>query len=138
MRFVIFAHFHPSIPSRGVVAISPLFHFQRKGKISPTRARAIFHASTACFQTFISICRCPPPRYKNLKKIQEVTNHYGYFKKNSILSVKNLIFGNAAKIGFLHKLLSRVSKLLVGTVCNRLLRRFYFKIFGIEASPYLL
>ncbi len=29
MRFVIFAHFHPSIPQRGVVAISPLFHFRR-------------------------------------------------------------------------------------------------------------
>jgi hypothetical protein len=27
-----------------------------------------------------------------------------------------MIFGNAAKIGFLHKLLSRVSKLRVGTV----------------------
>jgi hypothetical protein len=27
MRFVIFAHFSPSIPPRGVVAISPLFHF---------------------------------------------------------------------------------------------------------------
>ncbi len=31
-------------------------------------------------------------------------------------SVKNPIFGNAAKIVFLHKLLLRVSKLLVGTV----------------------
>ncbi len=29
MRFVIFAHFSPSIPPRGVVAISPLFHFRR-------------------------------------------------------------------------------------------------------------
>ncbi len=29
MRIVIFAHFFPSIPPRGVVAISPLFHFWR-------------------------------------------------------------------------------------------------------------
>ena len=29
MRIVIFAHFSPSIPPRGVVAISPLFHFRR-------------------------------------------------------------------------------------------------------------
>jgi hypothetical protein len=29
MRFVIFARFYPSIPQRGVVAISPLFHFRR-------------------------------------------------------------------------------------------------------------
>ncbi len=30
MRFVIFAHFSPSIPPRGVVAISSLFHFRRR------------------------------------------------------------------------------------------------------------
>jgi hypothetical protein len=41
-------------------------------------------------------------------------------KKNSKSSVKDPIFGNAAKIGFLHKLLSRVSKLLVSTVYHEL------------------
>ena len=37
-------------------------------------------------------------------------------KKILLSPVKNWIFGNAAKIGFLHKPLSRVPKLWVGTV----------------------
>jgi hypothetical protein len=86
------------------------FPYLESGKV------AIFlYASTACFQISTSICSCPLLRFKNLKKIEEVANHYGYFP-NKFQSVENLIFGNAAKIGFLYKLLSRVSKRLVSTV----------------------
>jgi hypothetical protein len=45
---------------------------------------------------------------KETKKIQEVANHFGYFKKNLVSPVKNCIFGNALKIRFLDKLLSGV------------------------------
>jgi hypothetical protein len=42
-----------------------------------------------------------------VKKIQKVANHYGYFQKKFQHSPsKTRFFGNAAKIGFLHKLLS--------------------------------
>ncbi len=46
MRFVIFAHFSPSIPPRGVVAISPLFHFRRKGKYRLLEQRRKFPPNT--------------------------------------------------------------------------------------------
>jgi hypothetical protein len=45
MRFVILAHFSPSIPPRGVVAISPLFHFRRKGKYRLLEQRRKFPTS---------------------------------------------------------------------------------------------
>ncbi len=98
MRFVIFAHFSPSIPPHGVVAISPLFHFRRKGRYRLLEQRRKFPTSEN---------NCPPLRYKNLKKIQEVANYYGYFqKKFQHPPSKTQFFGNAAKIGFLNKLLS--------------------------------
>jgi hypothetical protein len=65
----------------------------------------------------LSVYGCPAFNSKNLKKIQEVANLHGYFKKNPFTPSKIRIFGNAAKIAFLHKDLTRVSKLLVPSVC---------------------
>jgi hypothetical protein len=45
MRFVIFAHVSPSIPHHGVVAISSLFHFGRKGKYRLLEQRQKFPTS---------------------------------------------------------------------------------------------
>ncbi len=70
----------------------------------------------AFFSAYAIISFALRARNKNLKKNQEIANHYGYLKKKSIPSVENPILGNAAKISFLHKLLSRISKLLVGTL----------------------
>jgi hypothetical protein len=44
-------------------------------------------------------------------------------------SVKNLIFGNAGKIGFLHKLLSCVFKLVVGTVYYRKTKEYLTSVY---------
>jgi hypothetical protein len=60
---------------------------------------------------------CPALNSKNLKKIQEVANLHGYFKKFPFTPSKIPIFGNATKIAFLHKVISRVPNLLVPTVC---------------------
>jgi hypothetical protein len=81
MRFVIFAHFSPSIPPRGVVAISPLFHFRRKGKYRLLEQRRKFSTS------------------ENRQK----PDFLGTRRKSAFY------------ISF-SPLLSRVSKLLVGTV----------------------
>jgi hypothetical protein len=57
MRFVIFAHFSPSNPPRGVVAISLLFHFRRKGKYRLLEQRPKFPTSEntlfLCLQSLI-------------------------------------------------------------------------------------
>jgi hypothetical protein len=45
MRFVILDPFLPSIPIRSVVAISPLFHFRRKGKYQLLEKRRKFPTS---------------------------------------------------------------------------------------------
>jgi hypothetical protein len=79
----------------------------------------ILISSSRMFLNFNTHLLMPCPEQKKSEKNQEVANLHGYLKKNSLSPVKNSIFGNATKITFLHKVLSRVAKLSVATtVCH--------------------
>ncbi len=96
-----------------------IFHFlaSLQGYFFPIQRAAKQPLFYSVFPNFYFNLQMPSPQTKKSEKNSGSSQPLWLLpKKISILSVKNLIFGNAAKIGFLHKLLSRVSKLLVGTV----------------------